>query len=64
MVKESVSASPMLMFPPMVTSPVRFELPAISNLPNEPVDDSQPLTLCKFKRPILRRRALLPTPLC
>ena len=44
-VRESVSASPMLIFPPMVTSPVRLESPAISNLPKEPVELTEPLIL-------------------
>ena len=36
-VKESVSASPMFIFPPMVTSPVKLESPLISILPKEAV---------------------------
>ena len=44
-VRESVSVSPMLIFPPMVTSPIRLESPAIYNLPKEPVEKTEPLIL-------------------
>ena len=42
-VNESVSASPIVILPVKSKSPPMLELPAISSLPNEPVDDIEPL---------------------
>ena len=42
MVKESESASPICMLPPIVTSPVNLEAPATSTLPNDPVEVTDP----------------------
>ena len=52
-VNESVSESPMFILPPMVTSPKILESPAISNLPNDPVEVTEPLILpCILKSPL------------
>ena len=52
-VNESVSESPMFILPPMVTSPKILESPAISNLPNDPVEVTEPLISPLNPNPLL-----------